>query len=355
MKRILLIISFFLVGCSQKKPTNEVTMPPVPVQTAEVATRDVPFYFEEMGRITACQSALIRPEVDGCITGVHFREGDFVTKGDLLYTIDDQIYRIKVQEAEALLSQNLAHLKNATKKLERYKNLSKQNLISEIEWDELETKILLYQAEVQGNEAKLAGVKLDLQQCSIRAPISGRTGKSALGEGNIVSKKELLLTISGEKPFYVDFSITQKEIEQISSIAPSFEVYAAGGEECLGKGTLTFLDHTIDPKSGMLFARGLLDAMYKPLWAGQMVRVHLFFGKKDQAKLIPLKAIKTNQSGPYVFSIKEDNTVEMCPVILGPEEKGMIVIEEGLDHAKRVVTEGHLRLFPGSKIEALSP
>jgi len=162
-----------------------------------------------------------------------------------------------------------------------------------------------------------------------------------------------LVTMTQESPLYVQFTLTEKELLQLSSLSPHLEVYAAGGEECLAAGEVTFLDRTIDPKSGMVSSSGVLTSLNKPLFAGQSVRVHVFFGKKNEAKLIPLRAIKTNQTGPYVFTVKEDSTVEIRPVQLGQEEKGYIVVESGLEGATKVVTEGHLRLFPGSKVEEI--
>jgi len=351
MKRFAIVLGVAFVGCSEQTPPQPFTLPPVPVRTAEVVVRDVPLYFEAMGTIASFQTAEVKPLVNGLITGVHFKEGALVTTGDLLYTIDETPYSIKVQEAEAQLSQNLATLSNAQKKLERYKSLSKQDLIAKVEWDELETKISLCEAVVKADEARLASAKLDLGHCRILATISGRTGRTALYAGNMAVSNTTLVTLSQENSLYVDFAITESELQQLPSANPFLEVYAAGGEECLASGEVTFLDHAIDPKCGMLSVRGLLTTRHIPLWVGQSVRVHLFVGKKDQAKLVPLKAIKTNQTGPYIFSVKEDNTVEVLTITLGPEEKGMIVVEEGLGDATKIVTEGQLRLFPGSKVE----
>lgn len=352
MKRLFVLPLIALAGCSSEQgPKAAFEMPPVPVSTAEVSLRDVPLYFEEMGTISFNQTAEVKPQVSGMITGMYFKEGELVDEGSLLYTIDDAPYAIKVKEAEAMLFQNLASLHNAEKKLDRYKSLSKQDLIAKVEWDDLEMRVLHSQAMVKADEARLAAAKLDLEHCRVLAPIAGRAGQSSLGTGNMIASGVPLVTLSQEKPLYVDFTLTENELQQLPSLTPSLEVYAAGGDECLAAGEVTFLDHTLNPKSGMVAARGCLTTMHKRLFAGQSVRIHLFFGKKDKARLIPLRAIKTNQTGVYVFSVKEDNTVEICPVQLGHEEKGMIVVESGLDGATKVVTEGHLRLFPGSKVK----
>ncbi len=352
MKRPIFFLPLvFLHACSDNSQNAAPALPPVPVCTYDVMIQDVPLYFEAMGTISSFQTAEVKPQINGIITGIHFTEGDWVEKGSLLYTIEEAPYEIKVKEARAMHSQNLAHFSNAKKKLERYKSLTKQDLIAKVDWDEMECKVALCEAAVQASDATLAAATLNLEYCKIKAPISGRTGKTTLHVGNMVSPALTLVNLSQEKPLYVDFTINEKELQRLPSHQTSVKVYLAGNEECLGEGGVTFLDHNIDPKSGMLSARALLKVQHKSLWPGQSVRVHLFFDKKEQAKLVPLKAIKTNQQGPYIFVVKEDNTVELKNIKLGQEEKGMIIVEEGLEGASKIVTEGQSRLFSGSKIE----
>ncbi len=352
MKKTFLFGTLILLTACSEKPQQSLELPPVPVQTAEIEIRDVPLFFEALGVIKPSQTADVRPQVSGMINEVHFTEGEWVEEGTLLYTIDDAPYAIRVQELQSQLAQDLAHLNNVKKKYERFKSLTKQDLIAKVEWDELETKIALHEASIQADEARLSAAKLDLQHCRIIAPITGFAGKTALGKGNMVSDSPLM-TLTQNDPLYVDFLITERELQQIAFTTPLIKVYLAGKEECIAAGKVTFMDHAIDPKSGMLAATGILAKSQKPLWPGQSVRVHLFFGKKEKAQLIPMRAVKTNQDGPYIFTVKEDNTVEIRAIKLGPEEKGQIVVEEGLEGAVKVVTEGQLRLFPGAKVEEI--
>lgn len=346
----LLTLGLLLAGCSKDSPSSSYEMPPVPVKTASVEVRDVPIFFESIGTIQPIQTAEVRPQVSGQITAVHFTEGSWVEEGTPLYSIDTSHYAIKVKEAEALLAQNIAHLKNAEKKLERCKSLTSKDIIAEVEWDEMETQILLYSALVQAGESHLAAAKLDLENCQIYAPIAGRTGKTQLHVGSIAGGTPLVNILKTDL-LYAEFSITEQELSKLPSSSPDVEVYAAGGDELMATGKVTFLDPSIDKRSGMIDVRALLQPSHKPVYPGQSVRVHIFTGKKEGAQLIPLRAIKTNQAGPYVFSVNEDNTVETRSVKLGAEQSGFIVVEEGLEGATKVVTEGHLRLFPGSKIE----
>ncbi|MGC2596446.1 MAG: efflux RND transporter periplasmic adaptor subunit [Rhabdochlamydiaceae bacterium] len=351
MKRALIFgLGIALSGCGDKTPEQGFVPPPVPVQTADIEVRDVPLFFEAMGVVKPAQTAEIKAQVDGIIKVVHFSEGEWVEEGALLYTIEDARYAIRVQELEAQMKQDAADLNNVKKKFERFKSLTKQDLIAQVEWDELETKIVLHEAIVQADVARLAAATLDVQHCQITAPIAGFAGKNLLGKGNMATGSSLVV-LTQKDPLYVDFLITEKELQQIASEAPLIKVYAAGNDECKAVGKVTFMDHTIDSKSGLMAVTAVLAKSHHPLWPGQSVRVHLYFGKKEGAKLVPMRAIRTSQEGPYIFTVKEDNTVEVHPVKLGPEEKGQIVVEEGLDEGNKVVIEGHLRLFPGAKIE----
>ncbi len=356
MKCVMLtaVLALGLWGCSKKPDAQGYTPLPVPVETSAIDVRDVPLFIESMGTLRAARTAEVKPRVTGMIEAVHFAEGQWVEAGALLYTIDEAPYALRVQEAEAVLAQNQANLLNARKKLERYNSLSKQDLIARVEWEALETQISLAQAQVQGDEARLAAAKLDFEHCKIFAPIAGRAGKTALQSGNMVSG-DTLVTLAQASPLHVDFSITERELQQLSTYNCPVEIYAPGSDELVATGRLAFLDHTIDPQSGMIALRAVLTKTYKRLWPGQSVRAHLIFGKKAEAKMIPLRAIKTNQSGPFVFSVKEDNTVEMRSIKLGAECKDLVVVEEGLDASDRIVTQGQSRLFPGSKVEEVKP
>ena len=353
MKYPVLILAFALTGCSKKGPEQAFVPPPVPVHLSSVELRDVPLFFEAIGVVKPSQAADVKPQVSGMIKKVHFNEGEWVDEGALLYTIDDGLYTIKVQEVKAQLFQDQANLINAKKKLERYKSLTKRDWIAAVEWDELETRIALNEAAVAADEARLAGALRDLEHCQIKAPIAGKTGKSALGVGNLVQQGASLVNLVQADPLAVDFSITEKELLLITSKEPQVQIYHAGSTECIANGSVTFMDLQIDQKSGMLAASAKLSSVAKPLRPGQTVRVHLFYDNKQNAKLIPMRAIKTNQDGPYLFTVKEDNTVEIRSIKLGPEENGLIVVEEGLTDTDKVVTEGHSRLFPGAKVEAV--
>jgi len=340
-----------LSGCGDKPAPSSAETPVIPVRTASVIRRDVPLFFEMIGTIKPASTVVIKPQVNGLIKKIYFTEGEHVEEGALLYTIEEAPYAIRVKEIEAQRDQNLVHLNTARKKLERFHSITKQDVIAKVEWDELEAKIALYQAMLNGDEARLSAARLDLEHCKVKAPATGYMGKSLLSAGNRVSSGEALVTLTQKDPLTVDFSLAEKELSSITTTSPLIEISFSGSDAVLASGHVTFMDHAIDPKTGMLAASARLTKKNQLLWPGQTVRVKLYYGKKENALLVPLRAIRTNQNGPYLYWVKEDNTVELCPVQLGLEEKGDIVIEQGVEVDKKVVVEGHLRLFPGSKVE----
>jgi multidrug efflux system membrane fusion protein len=349
---IMVGIGIALAGCSDKNSQMAYVPPPVPVHTASVEVRDLPLYFEAMGVIRPSRTAVVKPQVSGIIKEVHFTEGEWIEEGALLYTLEEAPYGIRVQEAEAQRDQNLAHLDNVRKKLQRYRSLTRQALIAEVEWDELETKVALYEAMLKADGARLAAARLDLERCKILSPIAGFASRSALDAGNMASG-DPLVTLTQKDPLFVDFMITEKELQQVATVAPKIKVFAAGNDGCMAEGVVTFLDHAIRPETGLLAASGKLDTTSASLLPGQSVRVRLFFGTLENARLIPVRAVRTNREGPYIFTVNEDQTVEVHAVTLGAEEKGMVVIGEGWEGTGKVVTDGQLRLFPGSKIEEI--
>lgn len=365
-----------LSSCKSSSPASSVpqAMPAVPVLTAAVEIEDVPTYLSSLGTVRPSLLADIKPQVDGMLLDMHFKEGDSVEEGDLLFTIDRKPYEIQVDQAQAALAQNLARLKNAEKKLTRYRSLSKQDLIAKVEWEELETQVALAQGMLAADEARLKSANLKLKDCSILAPISGETSLTLLQKGNQISRAQAssLLTISKIDPVFIDFALTAREVEEwifqkqteggwtsrdslsLEENAWPVEVTTLHHPDYILTGTLIFLDSTIDSKSGMVRARAEVVNKDKILRAGETVRVRLITGIQKKAKLVPVQAVKMNQQGPYVFVIQSDSTIALKPVKVGKEEGSRLVVEEGLESADLVITEGHLRLSPGTKVENLS-
>lgn len=353
---IIALLGIALTACSESSSGNR-AMPTVPVHAEVVQQQDVPLYFESLGTLRSAEWIEIKPQVSGRLETVHFTEGHNVKKGDLLFSIDPQVYKIKLQEAEAQLAQDKAATEIARKKLERYQELSKKDLISQQEWDEMQSDLAVKEAQFHGDEARVAAAKLDLEHCSICSPIDGRTGKVLIHPGNLVADTQegSLVTISNIEDLVIEFPLTEREFQQLKPehLLGDFMIQVCSfADHCkTAKAHLTFLNNTFDEQTGLLHLQAKLENNNGQFLPGQHVKLRIPIQVLEGAKIISQKCVKINQKGPYVFLIKDDNTVEIRQVSLGDEIEEKVVVLDGLGTGDKVVTEGHLRLAPGMPVE----
>lgn len=244
----------------------------------------------------------------------------------------------------------------AKKKLARYEGLADRDLISRQEWDELHVEAAKHSAQLQADEAKVASAMLDLQHCSIVAPIAGKTGRVAFHPGSLVTsmQSESLVAIAYIERLLVEFSITELQFLQVRSHnGLAMEINALSHPELFADGKVTFSDFGFDLQTGLLKMCGIIENPEMQFLPGQSVKVKLPISLAEKVLLVPDKAVKINQQGPYVYRIAKDGTAELCQVCTGEEFGKEIVIVEGLNTGDLVVTEGHLRLYPGVSVEAV--
>lgn len=352
-----LLLAAFLVSCSSSEPQVESSKTAVPVFVSAVELRDLPIYVEAIGILHPQHYVEVRPQVNGTIQEVHFSEGQFVEKGAPLFTIDSEGYNIQLKEAQAQLLQHRAALTSAQKKKERYQELVSKQLISPQEWEELEAQVAQHEALTHGDRAKIAAARLNLKRCAITAPIAGQAGKLMLHAGNFASASQSapLVTVSNTQQLIVEFPLTEKDFLQLPNNALQgglpLEIAALSQPEKQTKAVLTFIDSALDSQTGLMRLRGNFPNEHR-FTAGQHVRVRVPIQLIRNACVVPQKAIKINQQGPYLFAVKEDSTVEMRPLRLGCEVGSQnIAIMGGVAPGEPIVTEGHLRLAPGLKVE----
>lgn len=349
---LITILGICLTSCSSESGPQQ--QQAVPVLAETVKTQDVPLFIESIGTLKSSGWVEVRPQVSGMLAESHFKDGQMVQKGDLLLTIDPQPYVHAQQEAEAQLTQSQAAYQIAQKKLERYQDLSKKNLISQQEWDELQAEAIKQKAQLQASQARAATANLNLKNCSIQSPIDGRTGKLLIHPGNLVGTNPLV-TVSDIDHLVIDFTLTEREFQQLKPEQllgeQTIEVCSYTNKCQQVKASLTFLNNTFDEQTGLLNMQASLDNSHHQFLPGQHVNVRVPMYVIKNAMVIPQKAVKINQTGPYVLAIKDDSTIEIKQVKLGDEVADQVVILEGIDSNARVVTEGHLRLYPGIKVE----
>lgn len=272
-----------------------------------------------------------------------------------LFFIDSRIYASKVQEAEAQLAIDRANLKAAQKKYTRFHSLAEKDLIAQTEWDDLEAQTEKTQAGVSMDEARLANARLDLEKCTVRSPIDGRVGKIDVHVGHLIEGSgSTLTTVAQMDPLVVEFAVTEKEFPQFPKEQIPFEMSTLCSEGTCRSGKVTFVDNAFDSKTGLIVIRGKVENPDYSIRPGQSVRVKLPLSVIPGAVIIPQKAIRYNQTGPYIYVVKDDNTVEVRQITLGLEQGLDQQVLEGLKPEERIILEGHLRLSPGAKVEVQS-
>jgi len=357
---------------------------PVPVVVATVSQRDVPINVDVIGNVEAYSTITVKAQVGGELTKVSFREGDFVKKNDLLFTIDARPFdaalsqaqanlardTAALSQAEANLARDIANEKYAQDQAKRYRGLFDQGVVSREQADQMGSSadaltqtVLADKAAIESAKAQIVASKaavetatVQMSYTTIRSPIDGRTGNIAVKQGNVVAANTTdLMTITQVQPIYVTFSVPEAQLGDIKRYMGKGElpVHAAPQGETSGQeaGVLTFIDNSVDATTGTIKLKGTFQNPVNRLWPGEFVRVTLGLTTHPHATVVPNQAVQTGQDGQFVYVVKSDRTVEMRPVVTGARIDQELVIDRGLEPGETVVTEGQLRLTPGSHVQ----
>ena len=344
-------------GCE----TEESAPPPAPpVNVAEVISADVPVYSEWVGQTRGSVNTEIRARVQGYLDAVTFQEGTFIAKGQLMYRINPLEYEAYLSQAQGQLAEAEANLARATADVVRYKPLVEQNAISR---EEYETSVSLQKASEAAARAARAQVekaRLDLSYCTVRAPISGLAGKTEVQIGNLVGRGDntLLTTISRIDPIRVRFSLSERELLRFRRQNHGKEARSIDLQLVLADGTthdypgkLVLADNRIDPSTGTLLLEAEFPNPDKLLNPGQFGRVRAITQMRNDAIVIPQRAVTELQGQARVVVLNDDNSVAFRAVMLGPRVGSAYVVDSGLDEGERIVIEGLQRLRDGITVE----
>jgi multidrug efflux system membrane fusion protein len=399
-RAIFCVIGSVLASCS--KPENRPQRPPVAVAVVSARRAPVPYTLDANGTVTPIQSAAVAAQVDGIITSVFFQEGQEVTRGQPLFQVDPRPYRNAYEQALAALMRDSATAANAQKQVSRYSKLVEQRYVTREEGDQLEATSAASDAVVRADRAAVANARFNLDNTTIRAPISGKTGSLLVRVGNLVhaNGSTPLVTINQVRPIMVRFAVPASQLPLIlqygargglpvSAIPGGAAPSASLGDSSTGPpvdapaqltpagspagarqdppndppaapsttpahGTLTFIDNAVDTATGTVTLKATFSNTDGSLWAGQFAATTLRLFVEQNALVVPSQAVVTGQKGTYVYVVDGD-TAKQRPVSIERTAGGIAVVASGLTDGARVVTDGQSRLTPGARVLIRSP
>lgn len=339
-------------GCASKKRTRSAR---VPVRVAVVAEAPMPFQLTSTGTVEAIRSASVAAQVGGVVTRVAFREGDNVRKGQVLFRLDARPFHAALDQALAALERDRARAETARAEAARSRTLYDQNVLSQSEWDQKRSDAEALTATVRGDSAAARTARLNLEFASIRAPISGKSGRLLVHEGDLVrgGSNDALVTIIQPQPIWVRFTVPDKDVPTVmryKETRPRVIVEPSGGGAAPSEGRLVFVDSGVDPATGTLLLKGEFPNTDGRLVPGQFVDVRLVLFVDPRAIVVPAVAVSNGQEGAYVYIVRPDSTVAPRPVTVARTQDDVAVLASGVKPGDRVVTDGQLRLSPGAKI-----
>ena len=328
----------------------------VPVTVADAVLKEIPIEIKTFGNVQAHASVQIKSEVDGILAKIHFRKGQDIRQGDLLFSIDSRSYRAALDQAKANLLRDRAQEENALANARRSRELLRRELISRSDNDKAQADSNALSATVMADRAAIAGAELQAERCSIRSPISGKAGDLLTTEGTLIKANDIpMVTINQIQPIEVFFSVPQADLPAIrSAMAKGILKVKAGlprDSSPPEEGELFFVDNAIEKGTGTVRVAGIFRNDREVLWPGQYVSVTLVLGVRKDALVVPAVSVQTGQEGKFVFVVKGGNTVEVRPVAVQMTAGTEAVIEKGLQAGERVVTDGQLGLVPGARIK----
>ncbi|HZP47090.1 MAG TPA: efflux RND transporter periplasmic adaptor subunit [Vicinamibacterales bacterium] len=333
------------------------TNAPVPVTVAQAVQREMPITIQGIGTVIAASTVAVHAQITGELTSVAFKEGDDVQEGQVLVTLDKRPLEAALAQAQAQLVKDRAQAVNARAQADRYQDLLRRGIATREQVDAMVAQAAALDATVTADEANVDNAKVQLQYATIKAPMTGRTGLLQVHPGNLVraNDTQAIVTINKITPVYVSFSIPEAQLPAlkrymaqsgtlpVSAIPPTDD-----GRPSTGR--VNFIDNAVDPTTGTIKIKGTFPNDDRRLWPGQFVNVTVTLTQDPSAVVVPSAAVQNSQTGQYVYVIKPDKTTEMRTVKVARLAGDQSVIESGLTGGETVVTDGFLRLVPGSRV-----
>lgn len=359
---LLLATSILLLnsGCSEKAKTGGGGRGgggggPAPVVVAKAQKKVVPLTLEAIGAVEPSRTASVRSQVTGTLRKIHFQEGQDVNEGDLLFEIDPRPFQNALKSAEADLEKTKVQLATARSQVERYRTLSEGAMVTQEQFQTIQENERVLAAQLLSSESDVANARLQLDYCSIRAPLRGRTGSVGAHEGDLIRASDAnpLVTVHQLSPISVAFGIPQQYLADLMRYreAGTIAVNATppSGTEP-EKGELIFIDNSVDPSSGTIKLKASFANPQRRLWPAQFANITIVLASPE-VLVVPASAVDNDQAGQHVFVVKPDNTAEFRKVTVDRMAHEIAVIASGLAVGETVVTDGQLRVVPNGRVE----
>lgn len=335
---------------------------PVAVVAEAAGQGDFPLYLTGLGTVTALRTVTVKSRVDGELVRVAFKEGQMVREGDLLAQIDPRAFQVQLMQAKGQLVRDEALLRNAQIDLQRYKTLLEQDSIAAQQTVTQESLVKQYQGIVETDRGMVENAKLQLSYSRITAPVTGRLGLRLVDQGNIVKATDTngLVVITQIQPIAVVFTLPEDDLPAVMERLHTgetlpIEAYDRRSKTRLAQGRLVAVDNQIDPTTGTIKLKGQFDNEDRNLFSNQFVNVRMVLNILRGTTIIPASAIQRGIPGTFVYAvIKENHSVTVRPVKLGPSEGEKVVVLEGLKPNEQIVVDGADKLREGAKVELVT-
>ncbi|GAB4069199.1 efflux RND transporter periplasmic adaptor subunit [Ancylobacter sonchi] len=331
---------------------------PVPVEVSAAARRDVPVVLTGIGTVEPFNTVTVQSRVDGELQQVLFKEGQDIRQGDLLAVIDPRTFEAALQNAQAKLQQDEASLANAQLILGRDVALGKDEFASTQVVDTQRSTVQQLEAQIAQDKAAISNAQTELSYTRITAPIDGRAGLRLVDQGNIVHASDAggLVVLNQLHPISVISTLPQTDVAAVRAALAdgSAQAQAMSRDDgrVLATGTVELIDNKIDPQSGTLQVKSVFANADDALWPGQFVEIGVRVRTLPGVVSVPADAVQRGPSGEFVFVVGADKRATVVPVTVGPIDRGIAVIETGLEAGQTVVVRGQYRLAPGTVVAA---
>ena len=329
----------------------------VPVTVAKAVQKSMPITIQGIGTVIAASTVSVHAQITGEMMSVNFKEGEDVEKGQVLVTLDKRPFEAALQQAQATLDKDVAQAANARSQAARYQDLLQRGIATREQVDTMRTQAAALDATVEADRANVDTARVQLTYATITAPMSGRTGLLQIHPGNLVRGQDTqpIVTINKITPVYVSFSVPEAQLPALKRFVTAQGTLPATAiapteSGAPSAGRVNFIDNAVDPTTGTIKVKGTFANEDRRLWPGQFVNVTVTLTADPNAVVVPTPAVQTGQQGTFVFVVKPDQTVELRPVAVARLAGDETVVQSGVAGGETVVTDGHLRLVPGSRI-----